>query len=140
MGSSDEVNILTESYPITLTHTLAWYLRERMRPGAIVGEFPNNDARKMVRDFRLKINAVLLRFQDEEGLEEVDLQITSPEGWMIDHTLDYDGMEGNATRILVQVFRGMWKEEMGLEFDVVDDPQANWANPQAPHTKGEGMV
>ena len=118
---------MTESFPITLTHVLAWYLRERMRPGAIVGDFPQNDARKLVRGLRMKINAVLLRFQDEDGLEEVDLQVTVDEGWMIDHTLDYDGMDGHGTRILVQVFRGMWKEEMGLDYDVVVDPREDWA-------------
>ena len=118
---------MTLSFAITLTPTLAWYLRERMRPGAILGDYPNNEARVLVRDLRLKINAVILRFQDEEELEEVDLQVTVPEGWMIDHTLDYDGVQGNATRILVQVFRGMWKEDMGLDYDVVVDPRENWA-------------
>ena len=118
---------MTLSFAITLTPTLAWYLRERMRPGAILGDYPNNEARVLVRDLRLKINAVILRFQDEEELEEVDLQVTVPEGWMIDHTLDYDGVQGNATRILVQVFRGMWKEDMGLDYDVVIDPQEHWA-------------
>jgi len=127
LGSSDEVILLTESFPVTLTHTLAWYLRERMRPGAVIGDFPGNEARKLVRDLRLKINAILLRYQDEEDLQEVDLQVTVPEGWMIDHSLDYDGIKGNSTRILVQVFRGMWKEDMGLEFDIAEDPKINWA-------------
>lgn len=119
----------TLKIPIEMTKNLAWFLREQLRPGPAIGdEHPMSEGREKLRDLRMKIDALILRFQDEEDLETAEMRITQDEAWMIDHTVNYDGPDGTGTKILIQIFRGLWAEEMGLPVDVVEDPRQDWSN------------
>ena len=117
------------TFPLKLSHDAAWFLRNRITPGPhlnITG-FPTS-AQEMLQDFRKKINSAILRFKDEEGLEEVEIDVGEDEAWLLDQALPFDGLDGICTQLLTQVFRGLWGLEHGIPGQLADDPRAGWNN------------
>ena len=108
---------------ITLTKNLAWFLREQIQPGPNLDMGgPAQKLSELGQNLRGKINRALLRFTDEEELEEVELDLEENEAWIIDNVIKYDGEGNPGTELLVQLFRGMWGNEYGLPPKIVEDP------------------
>lgn len=103
-------------------------LRDRIIPGPVVKNSPAPpELRGILHQLRGKINSAILRFEDEEGLESVDLLLTPNEAWIIDQTLSFDRPNGSQTNLLLQIMRGLWSAEYGLSSIIAEDPWKGWS-------------
>ena len=102
-------------------------LRDRILPGPIVKQpkLPV-ELRGILHGIRSKVNSAILRFEDEDELEEVEIDLTPNEGWILDQALAFDGKKGAQTNLAVQIMRGLWSSELGLPSRVVKDPWQEW--------------
>ena len=117
------------TFPVKLTYEAAWVLRSQVRPGICPPNILPDAALLMdkeVRNFRHKVDDVILRFNDEEDVfekGEIEVDLTENEGWIIDASIKYDGPTGWGTDLLTQVFRGFWSLRTGLPATLVEEPQ-----------------
>lgn len=119
----------TLNIPIEINANLAWFIREQLRPGPSVEKgHPASEGREKIYNLRLKVDAAILRFIDEDDLKVVEIRITPDEAWMIDHTVNFDGPDGIGTQLLIKLFRGLWAHEMGIPLDIVEDPNQDWSS------------
>jgi len=120
---------MTEAtFPVKLTERMAWLIRNKVVPGPYFRHESTaiadttRRAHDMISGLRRKINAAILRFVDEPDLEQADVSLTEDEGWMLDQIVSPDGQAGEATDLLIQVFRGLWALDYGLSPYVCEDP------------------
>lgn len=122
---------LGQTFTISLSHDMAWVLRNKILPGPRIEGAPAfafSQADDLIRDLRVKVNSAILRFRDEPDLGEVKLPLTEDEGWLIDQAIYFDGLTGPGTQLLLQVFRGLWGIEYNLPENLVEDPRGGWDN------------
>lgn len=108
----------SRAFVVTLGYDMAWVLSRRLQPGPSTFGPP---WRETVVALRHKVDDVLLRFYDEgrplgEGQdpEPIEISITEDEAWMIDQVINFDGIGGSGTQLLLQVFRGFWSVRFDL--------------------------
>ena len=107
---------IKDTFEVKLTRQTAWLLAEKVLPGPsflTMGHGDEEVYNKLVT-LRLKINSAILRFEDEEGLRDVNITISTEEGWLIDQVIKNDGPEGLGHKLLVQIYRGLW----GLDYNL----------------------
>lgn len=99
-----------DEFDIALVPRTAWALRKNLTPGGF--DLPGRERLVCLRE---KINDAILRFVDEgDALESVDISVTEYEAWIIDQVIEFDGIGGPGTDLLIQVFRGLWGLRYGL--------------------------
>ena len=129
---------IKDTFEIKLTRQTAWLLAEKVLPGPnfLTHGFGDQDVYKQLVNLRLKINAAILRFEDENGLRDVDITISTEEGWLIDQVVKNDGPDGLGHKLLVQVYRGLW----GLDYQLPTilspekDDQCGYVSPDSGYT------
>lgn len=123
-----------QTFIVMVDRKLVWAIQQVVHPGM---PFLKNDQTMAMPAFRWqqyalalrwKVNAAILRFEDEEDTKQIELNITEAEGWILDQSIPFDGDAGMGGLLLVQVFRGMWglrMDEMGstLPSHLVPEPQ-----------------
>jgi hypothetical protein len=89
-------------------------------------EAPVYTWQQCARGLREKVNNSILRFEDEEEIDQVEVDIGRNEAWLLDQNLELDGPKGPSTDLMFQVFRGLWKLDNGglgiTGEDVPEDP------------------
>lgn len=123
-----------QTFPIMVDRKVVWVLQQVVHPGM---PFPKTDQTMAMPAYRWqqyalamrwKVNAAILRFEDEPDTKEIELNITEAEGWILDQNVQFDGPAGAGSLLLIQIFRGMWHlrmDEMGspLPHELVPEPQ-----------------
>lgn len=100
--------------PLRVTAVDAWVMQGCIKHD-MACKLPRRDEASAGYTLREKVNDALLRFADEE-LEELELDVTEEELWIIDQKLPlaYDG----ARAFLLRVFKALW--ELGYDLPVLD--------------------
>ena len=95
--------------PLALTHSIAWYLRNKISPGQFIHpamEMPY----AVTSELRKKINEAILYFAEHSGEGEVPpywIEVTPEEAWCIDLWTVFDGPGNEQTTMLYQLFQGL---------------------------------
>ena len=121
---------MDNTFTINLTRESAWTIQQAIQPGVplpdSMKEAPVYTWQQCARGLREKVNNTILRFEDEEGIDEVEVDIGREEAWLLDQNLELDGPKGTSTNLMFQVFRGLWKLDnggLGITEEVVpEDP------------------
>jgi len=109
------------TFVIRVTHNMAWTLSQRIRPGPSAVRLDRSTIEgklgALMASLRHKVNDALLRFRDETrydvsgkwvaGPREIELTITTDEGWLIDNSISFDGIGGEGYDLLLRVLAGM---------------------------------
>ena len=113
---------MDDTFTISLNRESAWTIQKAVQPGIplpdSMKEAPVYTWQTWARELREKVNNSILRFEDEEETEKVEIDIGREEAWLLDQNLELDGMQGASTGLLFQVFRGLWRLDNG-DFDVI---------------------
>lgn len=134
MGVPESSPETDPTFPIRVDRKLVWLLQQAVHPGI---PFPTTDQmmaipalrwQQYALAMRWKVNSAILRFEDEAGTREIELNLTEAEGWILDQNVPFDGDAGMGALLLIQIFRGMWSlrmDEMGstLPHQLVPEPQ-----------------
>ncbi len=121
---------MDNTFTINLNRESAWTIQQAIQPGVplpdSMKEAPVYVWQTWARGLREKVNNSILRFEDEEEIDEVEVDIGREEAWLLDQNLELDGPKGPSTDLMFQVFRGLWKLDNGgldvTEEDVPEDP------------------
>ncbi len=122
-----------QTFPIMLDRQGVWLIQQIVHPGM---PFPKTDQTMAMPAYRWqqyalamrwKVNAAILRFEDEEDTMQIELNLTEAEGWILDQNIQFDGAAGVGALMLIAIFRGMWHlrmDEMGstLPSELVPEP------------------
>jgi hypothetical protein len=140
------------TFPVMVERKGVWMIQQVVHPGM---PFPKTDQTMALPAYRWqqyalalrwKVNAAILRFEDEPDTMQIELNLTEAEGWILDQNIQFDGAAGVGALLLIEIFRGMWHlrmEEMGstLPSELVPEPAPVPAEekpekgvPQEPHT------
>ncbi len=161
-GDHEEPEGIPESTPANdptfsaiVDRQAAWMMQQIVHPGM---PFPKTDQTMAMPAYRWqqyalalrwKVNAAILRFEDEEDTQQIELNLTEAEGWILDQNIQFDGVAGAGALLLIQIFRGMWylrMDEMGstLPHDLVPEPQPVPEEPKpekdVPHAPASDMA
>ena len=140
-GIQESTPTTDPTFVVVVDRKLAWAIQQSVHPGM---PFLKTDQTMAIPAFRWqqyafamrwKVNAAILRFEDEPDTVQIELNLTEAEGWILDQSIPFDGDAGMGGLLLVQVFRGMWHlrmDEMGLRLPahMVPEPQATPAPPE----------
>lgn len=108
---------MDSTFTISLSRESAWTIQKAIQPGVplpdSMKEAPVYTWQQCARGLREKVNNTILRFEDEEEIDEVEVDIGREEAWLLDQNLELDGPKGPSTDLMFQVFRGLWKLDNG---------------------------
>ena len=121
------------TFPVTVDRKGVWMIQQVVHPGM---PFPKTDQTMSMPAYRWqqyalalrwKVNACILRFEDEPDTMQIELNLTEAEGWILDQNIQFDGAAGVGALLLIEIFRGMWHirmAEMGspLAHELVPEP------------------
>ncbi len=121
------------TFLITVDRQAVWLIQQVVHPGM---PFPTTDQTRSMPAYRWqqyalalrwKVNAAILRFEDEQDTQQIELHLTEAEGWILDQNIQFDGVAGVGALMLIAIFRGMWNlrmDEMGstLPSELVPEP------------------
>ncbi len=121
------------TFSIMIDRKGVWLVQQVVHPGM---PFPKTDQTMSMPAYRWqqyalamrwKVNSAILRFEDEEDTQQIELHLTEAEGWILDQNIQFDGAAGVGALMLIAIFRGMWNlrmSEMGstLPSELVPEP------------------
>ncbi len=121
------------TFQVMVDRKTVWAIQQVVHPGM---PFPKTDQTMAMPAYRWqqyalamrwKVNAAILRFEDEEDTQQIELNLTEAEGWILDQNIQFDGLAGIGSLLLIAIFRGMWHlrmDEMGstLPHELVPEP------------------
>ena len=115
------------TFPITINRSGAWFIQQTIRPGVPLGDMmmgtPVYLWQQHARLLREKVNNSIIRFEDEPETENVDIDITPEEAWLLDQNVPMDGTAHESADLLLQIFRGLWGlEHPGLPIKMIQEP------------------
>lgn len=118
---------MLNTFPITINRRGAWFIQQTVRPGVPLGDTmvgtPVYLWQQHAHSLREKVNNTILRFEDEPETENVDINITSEEAWLLDQNVPVDGTPNEGADLLLQIFRGLWSlDNPGLPTTIVQEP------------------
>ncbi len=111
------------TFPVMVDRKGVWMIQQVAHPGM---PFPTTDQTMSMPAYRWqqyalalrwKVNAAILRFEDEPDTMQIELNLTEAEGWILDQNIQFDGAAGVGALLLIEIFRGMWSlrmDEMGM--------------------------
>lgn len=125
---------MDDTFTINLNRDSAWIIQKAVQPGVplpdSIKEAPVYVWQSWARTLREKVNNSILRFEDEEETDEVEVDIGREEAWLLDQNLELDGPKGPSTDLMFQVFRGLWRLDNGgfdvTVEDIPEDPPKAW--------------
>lgn len=122
---NEEQNIVLDA-----SQDICWIIRGSLRPSMFFKEVKDGvPEAKLLMDLREQVNSAILRFTDEPGLNTIPLYLSEMQAWALDSLIPYDGDGGKCSSALLQLFRGLWSQSMGLPTNLSQNPKDTWQTP-----------
>lgn len=113
-----------ETFEVPLSHAAAWMISQKVCPGP---SFGGHQAWKPIVALRYKVNEILLKFDANPlpaGAPPDDrtfpLTVTIDEAWILDQVVPFDNLGGACTKLLLDLYRGLWARYHGLPLEAAD--------------------